>query len=80
MTASKGPFSPDATRPRTVLLAFVVFLLIVGLPAILYALAGQMKVALGLLALFVAMLLLSAYALREAVKAKRAEMEKEQDG
>jgi len=66
-----SPVHEGATRTMTIVAALAVFFLIVGLPAILYAVAGQTRVAVALVVIFVAMLLVSAYALNEAVKARR---------
>lgn len=77
MSATDAPSPRNATErsmQRGALVAtLVIFVLIVGVPAALYALSGQTNVALWLVGLFVAMVAVSAYALREAVKAKREE-------
>lgn len=65
--------SPEAlpsTSPRIVTYAALAFLLVVGLPAALFLYAGRVEVALGLLAIFVLMVLATAYALRKATEAQ----------
>lgn len=68
---SAPPATEASTRLKPVLAALGVFTLVLGVPAGLYALSGRPDVALWLLAAFVAMLLVTAYALREAVRGSR---------
>jgi Ca2+/Na+ antiporter len=67
----EGPL--PATSPRTVLLAAVAFLLVVGLPAALFLYAGRIEVALGLLAIFALMVVATVYALTKAAQADEDE-------
>lgn len=69
----EGPL--PATSPRTVMVAALVFLLVIGLPAALFLYAGRVEVALGLLAIFALMVLATAYALHKAMQAQELEEE-----
>lgn len=60
-----------ATEPRTLGLVGAIFLLIIGLPAALFALRGQWQAVLVLVGLFVLMVVATGYAFKEAVEAQR---------
>ncbi|MDX1612110.1 MAG: hypothetical protein R3185_07055 [Candidatus Thermoplasmatota archaeon] len=68
---------PMWTEPRTVALVMVIFLLIIGLPAGLYYWTGQEDVARGLVLAFLAMVVVTGYALRVASREARKDLEDE---
>lgn len=65
------PIKPLAQEPKTLALVIAVLVLLIGIPAGLYAWAGQWQVALALVVAFVAMVGLTAYALKVAVEVER---------
>lgn len=70
------------TSRRTLAIVVGAFVLILGVPAALFAFAGRVDLALGLLGLFALMVLATGYAFREAVEAQQAMMgsRDEEDG
>lgn len=67
------PLLGIGTEPRTLGLVIGVFVLVIGLPALLFVLAGRTDVAIGLVVIFVLMVVATGYAFRQAVDAERAD-------
>lgn len=59
------------TEPRTLAVVIGSFVLVIGLPALLFLLAGRTQVAVGLVAIFIVMVLATGHAFRKAVEAER---------
>lgn len=69
--APERPVKPLAQEPKTLALVIALLVLLIGIPAGLYAWAGRWTVAIGLVVAFVAMIGLTAYALKVAVEVER---------
>lgn len=69
----QGPTSHAATSRRALWLAFGSLALLIGIPAGLFVLVGRPDIALWLVAIFVVMVGVTAYALREAVRTQRGD-------
>ncbi len=65
------PTGQAATSRRALWLAFGSLALLIGIPAGLFVLAGRPDIALWLAAIFMVMVGVTAYALREAVRMRR---------
>ncbi len=69
--APPRPIKPLAQEPKTLALVIAILVLLIGIPAGLYAWAGRWDVAVALVVAFVAMIGLTAYALKVAVEVER---------
>lgn len=70
--SAKRPIKPLAKEPKTLALVIGILVLLVGIPAGLYAWAGRWDVAIGLIIAFVAMIALTGYALKVAIEVDQA--------
>lgn len=67
----RRPLLGIGTEPRTLAIVIGAFVLVIGLPALLFLVAGRVDVAVGLVGVFIVMVLATAHAFRKAVEAER---------